>query len=335
MPATLDILIASEPGKSVSIPYKAEEPIFFLIQRISNQLGENTNNSLWRRLYVNGMYIEEEQQSIENYRIFGNVFTYLSSGNNGIPPDQQRFVFAGVQLKEHRTFQDYRIAKESVIHLILRLEGGGAVLPSVTFSDVSDAAGVRKYEFSDSAPPGRVVYPGTNIECSCECTKGYRVICPKYRGVIELSKERFTCPNCDESSRIVPVTVGFSECKYRFHGIKANGEQYTSDWKEVKPEDCYQLFSPGNQITWKRLVIESAGLEDCGDCTICLEPMQNIEALGCGHRFHIWEHLFRLTQVVLHHAPIPITEMSLSPADDPVPEQFGGVIQSLMNLASI
>ncbi|KAF9378700.1 hypothetical protein BGX21_002842, partial [Mortierella sp. AD011] len=36
----------------------------------------------------------------------------------------------------------------------------------------------------------------------------------------------------------------------------------------------------------------------------------------------IWEHLSRPAQVVLRHAPIPITEMSLNPADGPVSEQL-------------
>jgi hypothetical protein len=178
----------------------------------------------------------------------------------GIPNEQQELVFAGKNMKNDLTLAEQNILKDSTLHLVLSIRGGGGSMAQ-KFVDLSKGK-IQELEFSKTAPNWRLCGQGLNIhgKCANESCKAYKdeIVCHIKGTTFDLinDTEKIKCPLC--SNFVIQDSCGFYDCYYSMYGKKyenAKIEEFKVD--EIYSGKKYKYFSSkdNGKATWVQLVI--------------------------------------------------------------------------------
>jgi hypothetical protein len=121
----------SDDVSDLSTGHKLDKPEALCPMNARNTMNARSTMSMMTSISRGGMNLYVKTLSgktvsieVESGEAISDIKDRIAS-MEGIPKDQQRLVFGGVQLADGKTIDDYDLGDDSTIHLVLRLRGGG------------------------------------------------------------------------------------------------------------------------------------------------------------------------------------------------------------------
>lgn len=184
------------------------------------------------KIFVQNLTGKTLTLDVESSNTIGDIKSKIQD-IEGVPPDQMKLLFAGKQLSDIWTLDDYYIMSEATLHVIYCLRGG-FVAPDVS-KEMNNQLDIQP--FGSNLPRWRCAVPGFYADGVCTNTfcEAYKknVICNLgINETFDLKEVNPHCPVCDDAS-IDCITWGVATCKFKLFIKKKGCDMEESDWQTV------------------------------------------------------------------------------------------------------